>query len=69
MMGDVHGTRVHQSKIGRYTWYLERRTLHTIESRYGQRDREDGAGYYDESFTRENHDYVKVRHYENGLYV
>ena len=40
-----------------------------MESRYGQRDHEDGIGHYDESFARENHDDVKVRHYENGLYV
>ena len=28
---------------------------------------EDGAGYYDKDFARENHDYVKVFHYENEL--
>ena len=68
-MGDVHGMRVHQSKIGRCTRYLERSNLHTIESKYGQRDRKDGARHYEESFARENYDYVKVRHYENGLYI
>ena len=31
-MGDTHRMRVHQSKIGRRTWYLERRTLRTQSS-------------------------------------
>ena len=68
-MGDMHRTRVYQSKIGHCTRYLERKTLRAMESRFGQRDREDGAGHYDKNFDRENHHYVKVRHYKNGLYV
>ena len=35
-----------------------------MESKYGQRDREDDARHYGESFVRENYDYVKVRYYE-----
>ena len=35
-----------------------------MESKYGQWDREDGAGHYEESFARENYDYVKVCYYE-----
>ena len=52
MIGDTHRTRVYQSKVGRCTRYFERTALHTIESRYGQRDREDGTEHYDESFAR-----------------
>ena len=69
MMGDMYGTRVYQSKIRHRTQYLIRKTLRAMESRYEQRDRKDGAGYYDKNFARENHHYMKVRHYENGLYV
>ena len=65
----MYGTRVYQSKIRRHTRYLERKTLCAMESKYKQRDRKDGAGHYDENFARENHHYVKVRHYKNGLYV
>ena len=65
----MYGTIVYQSKIGRHTWYLERKTLRAMESRYEQQDREDGVGHYDKNFARENHHYMKVFHYENGLYV
>ena len=59
---------VHQSKSGQCTQYLERRTLRTMESKYGQWDREDGAGHYEENFAREKYDYVKSV-IMNGLYV
>ena len=63
-MRDTYRTRVYQSKVGRCTRYLERKTLRTMEYKYGQRDREDDAGHYGESFVRENYDYMKFRHYE-----
>ena len=39
-----------------------------MESKYGQWDREDGAGHYEENFAREKYDYVKSV-IMNGLYV